>query len=455
MSLLVRIASALGIEQKRARLASGDKASVVPDLALWNQATRIGGGLTPVRVSNIIRQADSGNMDQIQDLAHECRQRDPHMQAVLATSEESIAGLPWQIVPPDNARAKDRRAAEWCQAVLSNNPHVQRLIGSLAGAVYHSYAVNEILWEKVDGKLVPGRFAPIAHRRFGFRLSDGAFVWRDNGMGSDGIDFRAEHPYKFIVSQPRVTGDMPNREGLMRQLIWMSVFRNWVIGDWLKTAESSWKPWRIASYDKAGTHNEDREGAEDVMRQLTTEGAAVIPSTMKVDIMWPTGTGGARSTHGEFANVLAQEMSKAVLGQTETTQASSSSGYAQAKVHDVVRKDLREARARQIAADITRDLIWPMVALNFDGVVPGRFEFITQDSINLKEFSEAIATLTDAGLVIPQKWVRDQAGIPEPDDDEDVLGGTPDIPISVEEPAESDGQPEDGQADAEQATEAA
>jgi phage gp29-like protein len=453
MSLLVRIAGALGIEQKRARLAAGDRSTVVPDLALWNQATRIGGGLTPTRVSNIIRQADSGDMRSLQDLAHECRQRDPHLQAVLATSEESIAGLPWQIVPPENARTKDRRAAEWCQAALLNNPGVQRLIGSLAGAIYHSYAVNEILWEKVDGRMVPGRFAPISHRRFGFRLHDGAFVWKDDGMGQDGVDFRAEHPFKFIVSQPRVTGDIPNREGLCRTLIWMSVFRNWVISDWLRTAETSWKPWRIGKYKKGATATEDREGLEDVMRRLTTEGAAVIPDSSDVKIEWPAGAGGARSTHGEFVNVLAQEMSKAVLGQTETTQASTSSGYAQAKVHDAVRKDLREARARQIAADITRDLIWPMVALNFDGVVPGRFTFVTQDSVNLKEFSEAISTLTSAGLIIPQKWVRDIAGIPEPKDDEPTIGGTDEIPVTVEEPVSEPTGDANGQATAEQATE--
>jgi phage gp29-like protein len=449
--MLVRIASALGIREKRARLASGDKSTVVPDLALWNQATRIGGGLTPTRVTNIIRQADTGDMAQLQDLAHECRQRDPHLQAVLATSEESIAGLQWQIVPPANARAKDKRAAEWCQAVLAGNPHMQRLIGSLAGAVYHSYSVNEIMWSKVDGRMVPSMFAPIAHRRFGFRLDDGSFVWRDPGMGQDGIDFRAEHPFKFIVSQPRVTGDMPNREGLMRALIWMSVFRNWLIGNWLGTAETAWKPWRIGTYKKGSTQTEDREGLEDVMRRLTTEGAAVIPDSSTVKIEWPSGGGGARSTHGEFVNVLAQEMSKCVLGQTETTQASASSGYAQAKVHDAVRKDLRESRSRQIASDLTRDLIWPMVALNFDGVVPGRFEFVTDDAVDLASFAKSLKDLVDAGLTIPQSWARDRAGIPEPKDGEDVLGGTPEIPIDVQPVQEPADASPDGQATADDA----
>ena len=94
----------------------------------------------------------------------------------------------------------------------------------------------------------------------------------------------------------------------------------------------------------------------------------------------------------------------------ETTQASGSSGYAQAKVHDAVRKDIREASAMQVASDITRDLITPLIALNFSDVVVPRFEFITQDPIDLKAFAEALKNLKDAGMRIPETWALEQAG---------------------------------------------
>ncbi len=442
MSLLTSIASALGFQSKRARLASADRGAVVGDLSLWNQSARIGGGITPQRISAIVRMADGGDMRQMMDLANECRQRDAHLQAVLATNEETIAALPWQLVGAEDERAKDRRAREWCERVLRQNPAFPRLIGSLAGAVYYAYAVNETFWEKQDGKLVPVDFKPLAPRRFGFRLEDGRFVWRDEGTDWKGIDFRAEHPHKFVVSQPRVTGDIPNREGLCRCLVWMSVFRNWVIADWLKTAETSWKPWRIGTYDKSTNAEEDKTTLEDVMRRLTTDGAAVLPKTMTIDVQWPQGTAGSRSTHAEFVNVLGMEMSKATLGQTETTQSSAASGFAQAKVHNEVRRDLREARACQIAADITRDLIASMIALNFglDVAVP-RLEFITQDAVDLKAFSEALGNLKNAGLRIPQAWAREQAGIPEPNEGEECLGDA-EIPIDEQPPEDGNGNPD-------------
>lgn len=446
MSLLSSIARAMGLEKARPRLAAADRGEVVPDLALWNQSTRIGGGITPARITTILRQADSGDMRALMDLANECRQRDSHLQAVLATSEETIASLPWQLVAVDEKeRAKDRRAREWVEGVLRSIPNFARLLGHLAGAVYYSYAVSEILWTKQEGKLVPYDFKNLAHRRFGFRLADGRFVWRDDGMGNEGIDFREEHPFKFIVSQPRVTGDIANREGLCRALVWMSVFRNWVIADWLKTAEVSWKPWRIGSYQKNGTDTTDKESLENVMRRLTTDGAAVIPNSSAIDISWPGGATISGRTHSEFCNTLASEMSKCVLGQTETTQSSKSSGYAQAKVHDAIRKDLREARARQVAVDITRDLIAKMILLNFgpDTRVP-RFEFITQDPVDLKAFAEAIEKLVTSGLPIPVKWALEEAGIPERDGDEELLkplavSPTGETNLPKEEPANDDG----------------
>jgi phage gp29-like protein len=123
-------------------------------------------------------------------------------------------------------------------------------------------------------------------------------------------------------------------------------------------------------------------------------------------------------------------MSKATIGQTETISSSQSSGYAQAKVHDGVRRDLVESRAKQLASDVTRDIVAQMCALNFGpNVRPPAFEFITQDPIDLEAFSKAMAALRTAGLKIPQAWVRDQAGIPEPQGDEECLGDGEDIPI--------------------------
>lgn len=429
---------------EKAGLKSSDRGRVVPDLSLWFQAGRLGGKLTPADVSKLIRQADQGYPQLFMDLANECRQKDAHLSAVLTVAEESIAGLKWQLVLPDGARAKDKRAAKWAEKVLRSTPALRKLIAYLAGARYYGYDVNEIVWKKVDGKLVPAEFAHLAHRRFGFDPATGNFVLRDPWMPAEGIDFRKQWPNKFIVSQPRANGDAPQREGLARVLVWMTQFRVWTIADWLRTAELTWKPWRIGKYKKDSVNTKVQKDLEHILEKLTTTGWAAMEDSMSIQIEWPEGTQSTKATHAELVNVLANEMSKCVLGQTETTQASGSSGYAQAKVHDSVRKDLQAGAASQIAADLTRDLLTPLIALNFPGVVVPEFQFITSDPIDMKAFAEAIASLVAAQLEIPSQWVRDQAGIPAPKAGEETIGGKPPEPVATPPGA---GKPANGEPD--------
>lgn len=418
---------------KKAVVARGH---VVPDLPLWNHAARIGGGLTPARIAAIIRMADAGEIRQLMDLANECRQRDPHLHAVLGTHEESLASLAWHVTTAnEKSRAKDKRAAQWIDGQLRANPNVQRMLADLAGAAFYSFAVVEIVWRKTSGRLVPDVFLPIAPRRFRFSRVDGALKFADDGMTES--DLQATYANKFIVSRPRVTGDVPSREGLCRLLVWISMMRNWVLGDWMKTGEMSWKPWRIGTYKKEGAQHQDRTDLETVLRRMSTDNVAIIPDSTQIKVEWPQGSTQRSSTHAELANVLAQEMSKAVLGQTETTQASTSSGYGQAKVHDAVRRELREARARAIAADVTRDLVTPMLRLNFgDTVEVPRFEFITKDPVDLEPFARSMKALREAGTDIPQAYVRDITGIPEPKAGEPLLGAGAEKP-----PEENNGTP--------------
>ncbi len=52
-----------------------------------------------------------------------------------------------------------------------------------------------------------------------------------------------------------------------------------------------------------------------------------------------------------------------------------------------------------------------------------------------------MVNLASAGVTIPETWVRDRCGIPEPKGDEPTIGGTPDIPITEMPPVGPDGKP--------------
>lgn len=412
----------------------------LPDQSLWEQFKRIGGSLTPVQVSNIIRQADGGNLQSLVDLANDARQKDGSLQSALGTREKAVASLEWQLVFPgrslkSTSGARQRKLVESC---LRQHDEFPSAIEHLAGAAYYGHGVVENRWTTdASGKLVIANFVNQSPRRFGYRPRDGAFVWEDTGSVSQGTPMSDFPVGNFAISHPRINGDVPCREGLARVLMWAALFRNWTLSDWLKLGEIGWRPWRVGVYQK-GASDEDIDNLTDILDGMSTSGTAVIPNTTEVKVEWPGGQA-MKASHAELFDKLGAEMSKAVLGQTLTMDQGARGSQALGKVHNEVRKDILEADARHVAAVITRDIVTPMVRFNMGPTaeVP-RFVFVTQDKEDLETFSVGIANLAKAGLRIPADWVRDKAGIPHPEDGDELVTVGEESADAEAEPDESD-----------------
>lgn len=443
----------------------------IRDVPLTEQLARVGGSKTPTQVSNYFAEADAGYMRNMVDLAYEMREKDNHLQSVLQTREAAISGLQWGLKLPEKTRKKDRKASEWLFEVLSQCPGVsddgeklqtfEQYLEHLAGASYLPYAVSENIFGIYKDKIVPVGFNNISARRFVFDQWQGKLHLHDFGQSYPGIPLDSFSYGKITIHQPRTNGDVPTREGLCRPLIWAALFRNWDLKDWIATGELAWKPWRIGKYQKKADRK-DLSEAESGLRTLTSSGMALIPETIEFAIEWAKGSQGSGSQHQILFMTLAGEMSKAVLGQTLTTDQGSVGSLALGQVHNQVRKDLREKDARSIAATVQRDLIQPLIWMNFgtDVAVP-KFRFLTEDSLDLASFSSGISQLVDKGLRVPASWVRDKIGAPDPEEEEEVMGEAlpseeeeePPKPEPTEPPPDEEPKPENDSEESDQEAE--
>ncbi|GAG01425.1 unnamed protein product, partial [marine sediment metagenome] len=264
--------------------------------------------------------------------------------------------------------------------------------------------------------LLPEGFNLIDQRRFQFRANDGRLVFSDGQVSyGGGVDLMADFPGQYMQHRPRINGDIPSREGLSHLLVWVALFRNWSEADWLKLGEMTWKPWRIGKYAK-GVGSKAKADLMFTLERLTNNGIATHGPEVEIDLVWPgqEGKGAAGSTHKELCDWLGAEMSKAILGQTLTTEQGERGARSLGEVHDRVRKDIRDQDAKAVAATIRRDLIRPLVLLNYGDVPIPKVAFQTEDAVDLLEFMKAVKTGKDAGMDIPVWWVHDVSGIPEP-----------------------------------------
>jgi phage gp29-like protein len=130
-----------------------------------------------------------------------------------------------------------------------------------------------------------------------------------------------------------------------------------------------------------------------------------------------------------FCEYLDRQVSKAVLGQTLTTELPRGSGSrAAAQVHDAVRRDILASDARRLGDTLTRDLIKPIVDLNAGPQrrYP-RIDLILPSDQDAQEFVGILSQLIDRGLRVNQKTVLDRLDLPASAVDEAVLHpiGTP------------------------------
>jgi phage gp29-like protein len=414
---------------------------------------RIGGNLTPQSVSAILAEADSGNPARLVDLMHEARQKDGHLQAVLETRELALQALEWDIVAPgDKPLKREKKVTKFCKDVLSAMSTFPQMLAHLTGeSLLFGHATSELMWRKQGAFVVPEFTEQVSCRRFRFTESSGRLVFVENQYSRVGVDLLEEYPGKFIQVRRRVNGDVPVREGLCRALLWAALFRNWGITDWLKLAEMSWKPWRTAKFKKEKIATLDVAAMRRILEGMTSNGIALYPDTWELEVKWPQFSGSAAgSNHTELVEFMGREISKAVLGGTDTVEPGKNGSRASTEVRNEVRHDRRDADALAIGAEIKRHLLEPLVKMNFgeSAVVP-EFFFLTEDPEDLEKFSKSILTLRTAGLKIPTSYVYEKTGIQVPKEGDELVGDG--LPMTPAPGAKPDGSQEDDSKPANQA----
>lgn len=394
---------------------------IARDRPIYEQFQRIGGGVTPATVTSIIRTADGGQPAQLVDLMNESRQKDGHLQGVLSTRERAPGLIDLEFVPPKDATDKERAAVELCRRIRDGFANWPELISHLNGFLF-GHASAELKWEAVSGGWLLPTSAKLLHARdFIFAISNGALRYRRYDGDVEGIDLLVQFPGRVIQIQRKIVHDVPAREGLARLLIWAALLRNWGLRDWVALGEIGWKPWRIGKY-KPGTHIDDIEKFVEMLERLGHEGIGVHSKDDEVVVEWPKGNGPGIGTHRELFDTLGREQSKAVLGQTTSTEAGSNGDQRGSEVRDLVRQDIAEEDCRAIASALRYCLFAPAVALNLGADVRCPVPvFQTDEGQDIVEFAQAMNTLRLAGVRIPAPWVRDQVGIPHPIEGEELV----------------------------------
>ena len=333
-------------------------------------------GLTPVRLAEIFREADTGDVMRQMELFEEMEEKDAHLFSQMQTRKLAVTGLDWEVQPfsPDDER--DKAIAEWIKDQLLGIENLDDILTDLLDAIGKGVSIMEIIWG-VDSD----DFDVIEDIRY---VHQKKLVW--DWETDDMLVCTEQFPNgihlpknKFVVHRYKAKSGHPSRAGIMRIVSWMYLFKNYTVKDWVSFCEVYGMPLRIGKYDP-GASEADKQELLDAIVRIGSDAAGIIPETTMIEFKEANKTTSA-DIYEQLARYCDEQISKAILGQTLTSDSGGGS-YAQSKTHNEVRHDLTAADAKALAVTIRRDIIRPLVELKDDS------EALTPEQIQLDDMTD-------------------------------------------------------------------
>ena len=366
-----------------------------------------GDGLNPVILSGLLRAADVGSVVQYLELAEVIEERDPHYLGVISTRKRSVAQLDVTVEAASDA-ARDVAIADMIRDWIDRDELGAELFNIL-DCIGKGVSFTEIAWETSAGQWRPRRLIRRDPRWFRFDRTDLETPLMLDDRGGE-VPLA---PYKFIYANIPAKSGLPIRSGLARTAAWGWMFKAFTLRDWAIFTQTYGQPLRLGKWHP-GASEQDKATLFQAVSNIAGDCAAIIPASMSIDFVETGNVGASSDLYERRADWLDRQISKAVLGQTATTDAIAG-GHAVGQEHRQVQEDIERADAAALSAILNRDLVRPWVDLEFGPQAKyPRLRVARADAEDVKSLSEVVARLVPLGLRVEESQMRDRLGFEEP-----------------------------------------
>lgn len=368
------------------------------------------GGLTPERLARIFKEADNGDVLRQSELFEEIEEKDPHIASQFQIRKLAVQGLEYEILPGIEDDTQAKKVADFCREVIDSIEDWDEIILDMLDAIPKGYSMLELLWD-TSGKEARPRDIKWVHPKkvtFWNSLTPRVLTEEEPVQGID------PPPFKFVYHRYKARSGYDTRAGILRVCAWMYLFKNYGIKDWLVFCEIYGMPLRVGKYEP-GASSDDKKALLAAVQSLGSDVAGIISKSTEIEFIEAQKTG-SLNVYESLTNFCDNQASKAILGQTLTSESGGSKGqgsYSLGKVHAEVRQDLVEADAKALGKTITKQLLRPLVGFNFGWDVPvPRFKLLYEPPEDLKEFAGIYKTLREIGLDYSQEHVSERFKVP-------------------------------------------
>lgn len=263
---------------------------------------------------------------------------------------------------------------------ILKNTDILSLIGNILNAYLFGYSPIEITWKKFGSYILPVEYTEKPHEWFYFN-SEGDFFFKDKTQGGKKqIDFK--NNFKFLLPRNNPTFLNPYGQAVLSRCFWNVAFINGGMEFWVKFSEKYGMPYMFGKYDRNMTDKEKTDFLK-TLSDMVQDAIGLIPSDGSVDIM-QTGSSGSSEIYKDLITKCENNISKAILGQTLTTDIGNNGSYAASQTHFGVREDIINSD-KQLVEKTINQLISFINIVNFNDDITPKFEFETKEDLGIEK----------------------------------------------------------------------
>ena len=382
-------------------------------------------GLTPQSMATIFKEADLGDVYRQAELFEEMEEKDTHLFSQLQTRKNAVLGLEYYVQPYSES-AEDQKICDFISDCLFGMPAFEETLLDLLDAIGKGYSLCEILWAIDGGRAVIRRLEWIHAKKAVFYDRGASNMWQKSDniprvmTEAEPIYGEIMPPWKLVYHRYKARSGYDTRAGVLRVCAWMYLFKNYGLKDWVAFTEVFGMPLRLGRYD-VGASKDDKDALVAAIRSLGSDAAGIISKNTEIEFVTAVKNAGKDNVYQALADFFDKQVSKAILGQTATTEGTPGK-LGNEDAQDSVRHDLVRSDAEALANTIRFQIIYPLVGYNFGWEKPlPWFKLQHEQTEDLAKASIVYVNLSKIGFLPSAEHVAERFRIPLPKQGETVL----------------------------------
>jgi phage gp29-like protein len=332
---------------------------------------------------------------------------DSHLESVWSIRCSAASGAEWFCAAGGEGR-REKEAAEVFAEQLGNLD-TPRIIEEMMDAVAYGYSPLEVIWVPDGGRWGIGDIVGKPPQWFEFD-QENRLVFRTGVVGTEELPAN-----RFLVARHRPSYANPYGVKVFSKCYWPVTFKKNGFRWWTVFVEKYGGAFLYGKYPGNAGEQYKKE-LLTALEKMVSDAVAIIPEGAEITIESLANKGGVSSVHSGYIEAANKEISKAVLGQTLTTEVGSTGSYAAAKAHDLVRKDLAASDRVRISECFNRlAAVWSFYNYGAE-VAPPKFEFVKDEDLYTERVERDVKLYT-IGVRPKKSYITREYEIPEEDFD--------------------------------------